>query len=199
MRRCALQGKTAHMRQSPLIFFFLLCLLLPACNPGSGLIGPSGERVSGESVNQMVVAQRLAASGEHELALRAYLRAAAENGATAEILTGLGSSNLALGRLGQAEEQFRIALERDSENIAALNNLGVLLLERDKPGESRGYLSQAFALDSGRSDEIRSNLQLAIARSENSAYTAEKAGEYVLIRQGGGTYRLSAGSGAPQG
>ena len=155
MRRCALQGKTAHMRQSSLIFFCLLCLLLPACNPGSGLIGPSGERVSGESVNQMVVAQRLAASGEHELALRAYLLAAAENGATAEILTGLGSSNLALGRLGQAEDQFRIALERDSESIAALNNLGVLLLERDKPSEARGYLSQAFALDSGRSDEIR--------------------------------------------
>ena len=43
------------------------------------------------------------AAGQYELALDAYLRAAARDGFTIDTLSALGTANLRLGRLGQAE------------------------------------------------------------------------------------------------
>ena len=118
---------------------------------------------------------------------------------TADVLTGLGSSNLALGRLGQAEDQLRAATERDPASIPAWNNLGVLLIEKGEPGAARGVFQHVLTLDGGDLPEIRGNLELAIARSEKSAYTGAEAGEFVLIRKGGGTYRLAPAADDPRG
>ena len=46
------------------------------------------------------------------------------------------------------------------------------------------------ALDSGESAEIKQNLQLALAKIENPAYTSEKEYEFELVRRGGGEYRI---------
>ena len=48
----------------------------------------------------------------------------------ADVLSAIGSANLALGRLGQAEQILRRALEMDPTFVPALNNLGVVLMER---------------------------------------------------------------------
>lgn len=161
----------------------VILLFLAACAPGglgrSGGLGggppPADGSRRGES--GLVVGDRLMASGEYELALKAYLRAASEQGIDADILAALGSANLALGRLNQADQLLRRAIEMDPQNVAALNNLGVTLMNQDKPGEARVYFQRAYALDSGATDSIRENLRLAIAQSEGSVYSAPAEGK----------------------
>ena len=60
-------------------------------------------------------------------------------------------------------------------------------------GEARAVFQKAFALDSGNSEEIRQNLRLAIARTDNSVYAAPVAAEaprFNLMRRGQGDYVL---------
>lgn len=171
-----------------------LVLSLAACGPTGGL-GTSegtvpGTDSRGQSVDGLIVGHRLLAAGEHELALRAYYRAAAERGMDADVLSAIGSANLKLGRLGQAEQSLRRALERDPDFVPALNNLGVVLMEKGETGEARRVFQRAFALDSGNSDSIRENLRLAIARTENRVYDAKDEANFSLVRRGRGEYLL---------
>ncbi|MFW5654525.1 MAG: tetratricopeptide repeat protein [Roseicyclus sp.] len=148
------------------------------------------------SVDGLIVGHRLMASDEPELALRAYYRAAGELGLNVDVLSALGSANLRLGRIGQAEALLRQAIEEDETFVPALNNLGVVLMERGEYGEAKRVFQQAFALDSGRTDAIRDNLRLAIARMESSVYGVENNQDRLdLIRRGPGVYELLASSG----
>lgn len=130
-------------------------------------------------------------AGEYELALKAYMRAAGEIGLNADVLSALGSANLRLGRLGQAEKLLRQAIKEDQTSVPALNNLGVVLMEQGKPAEARLIFQQAFALDSGQTDSIRENLRLAIAQSEATVYDGEQEEPtYSLVRRGQGQFVL---------
>lgn len=162
----------------------------PVARPGENRPPPASR--SGVGEDGLIVGHRLMEAGEHELALKAYLRAAAEEGITVDVLSALGSANLALGRLGQAEQMLRRALEVDREFVPALNNLGVVLMERDRPGEARLVFQEAFALDSGQSDSIKQNLQLAIAETEGRRYDApeEEAPTLELVRREKGKFVL---------
>ncbi len=170
-----------------------LVALLAACGPADPLAENRAPAVSSRARGEdgLIVGHRLMAAGEHELALRAYLRAAGEGGINADVLSALGSANLQLGRLGQAEQLLRRALELDPAFVPALNNLGVVLMERGRPGEARLVFQQAYALDSGRSDSIRENLRLAIARTENSGYDEpEERPNFALVRREKGQFVL---------
>jgi len=177
----------------------LLSTLLAACGnaggPSSGGPSPDGNPYApagpgrGEAVDGLTVGHRLMAAGEHELALKAYLRAAAERGVTVDVLSALGSANLSLGRLGQAELLLRRALEVDETFVPAWNNLGVVLMEQGKIGEAVETFKRAFALDSGESARIRENLRLALARLQNPAYSAPDT-NFALVRRGNGEYLL---------
>lgn len=172
----------------------LLILALAACN-GTAPVSrnqPFGVDPRGDAVDGLMVGHRLMEAGESELALKAYLRAAGETGIDSDVLSAIGSANLALGRLGQAEQILRRAVEQDNTFVPALNNLGVVLMERGKYGEARVYFQQAFALDSGQTDSIRENLKTAIARSEAAIYdpTQEEEGGFRLVRQEKGKYVL---------
>ena len=129
------------------------------------------------------------AAGQYDLALRAYYRAAAQQGVNVDVLSAIGSADLQLGRLGQAEQILRRALERDPQFVPALNNLGVVLMERGKIGEAVETFRLAFALDSGQSARIRENLRLALAKLENPSY-AEEDNNFALVRRGNGEYLL---------
>ncbi len=174
----------------------LALLVLAACAPAggfdaSGENNPPAADAKGQGVDGLIVGHRLMAAGEYELALRAYLRAAAQQGVNVDTLSALGSANLKLGRLGQAEQLLRRALEEDGRFVPALNNLGVVLMERGKAGEARVYFQQAFALDSGQSDSIRENLKRAIAQSESTVYdTSQEKPRFNLVRRGNGEYLL---------
>ena len=170
-------------------------LALAACENAGGLrpsedsaFPPAGRPTSEESVDGLIVGHRLMASGEYELALKAYLRAASEQGVNVDVLSAIGSANLALGRLGQAEEILRRATEEDETFPPAWNNLGVVLMEKGNYGEASRVFKLAFALDSGRSAEIRENLTKALAKLENPAYSPDE--KFRLVRRGPGVYRL---------
>jgi Flp pilus assembly protein TadD len=169
--------------------------LLAGCTPAAGVSRntPFGVDANGESVDGMTVGHRLMAAGEPELALKAYLRGAGEDGISADVLSSIGSANLALGRLGQAEKILRRALELDPNFVPALNNLGVVLIEQDDYGEARSMFQKAFALDSGETDSIRENLMLAIAQSEANVYDPtqeQQNGGFRLVRQEKGKFVL---------
>lgn len=171
-------------------------LCLAACQSTGGRTASDGlsppgvdRRAAGE--DGLIVGHRLMDSGEYELALRAYMRAAGEVGINADVLSAIGSANLHLGRLGQAEKILRQAVKEDPTFVPALNNLGVVLMEQGKPGEARRIFQQAFALDSGQTDSIRENLRLAIAESETSVYDApQETPNFTLVRRGQGRFVL---------
>jgi tetratricopeptide (TPR) repeat protein len=175
---------------------FLLLLPLRAACAGelssSGRTAPVAD-ASKASVDGLEVGHRLMAAGEYELALNAYYRAASQHGMTSDVLSAVGSADLKLGRLNQAEQILRRAVQEEPTFVPAVNNLGVVLMEEGKYGEARGVFQTAFELDSGNSDEIRQNLRLAIARTESSVYVepdAKDAPRFNLVRRGEGDFVL---------
>jgi tetratricopeptide (TPR) repeat protein len=176
----------------------LLCLVLgvaalAACTP-SGTVSrnlPYGADARGEGIDGLIVGHRLMEAGEYELALKAYYRAAGERGVNIDTLSAIGSANLALGRLGQAERMLRLALDEDPSFVPALNNLGVALMEAGKLGEARATFQQAFQQDSGQTDSIRENLKLAIAATEAGVYDEQpEENGFRLVRREKGKYVL---------
>ena len=171
-------------------------ILLAACQPTGGLVASDGRTPPGidsraDGEDGLIVGHRLMDAGEYELALKAYMRAASERGINVDVLSALGSANLHLGRLGQAESLLRQAIKADPSFVPALNNLGVVLMEQGKAGEARRVFQQAFALDSGETDSIRENLRLAIARSESSVYAEpQEEPDFTLVRRGQGRFVL---------
>lgn len=171
--------------------------LLAACQSTGGFsqdkaspFAPTGVAKGEESVDGLIVGHRLMAAGEYELALKAYYRAAAEHGASVDVLSAVGSADLKLGRLGQAEQMLRRAIEVDQTFVPAWNNLGVVLMERGDAAEASRVFQTAFALDSGQSDAIRENLRLALAKMQQPTYDEPNNNKFELVRRGEGQYLL---------
>jgi tetratricopeptide (TPR) repeat protein len=156
----------------------------PGLNRGAGGVFAPG-RAGGEGADPLETGHRLMAAGEFELARDAFLRAAARDGLSVDVLSGIGSADLRLGRLGQAERWLRQAVEKDATFVPAWNNLGVVLMEKGEYGEASEAFRRAYALDSGGSDTIRDNLRLALARLEDPFYTGvNETAEVQLIGWG---------------
>ena len=132
------------LRKRPFMLAIYLVFLfgLTACTAGSFSDSPGlknqvtpyapGINQRKDAQDGIEVAHRLMQAGEYELAIRAFNRAALATSLDAEILSGLGSANLGLGRLGQAEDLLRSAVEIDGTRPEVWNNLGVVLMERGK-------------------------------------------------------------------
>ena len=175
----------------------LVLTTLAACSNAGGFgvdagspYAPNGVAQGEQSVDGLIVGHRLMQAGEFELALKAYLRAAAQHGMNVDVLSALGSANLRLGRLGQAEKLLREAVRKDETFVPAWNNLGVVLMEQGKFGEAERVFRTAFALDSGQSAEIRENLRMALEKLENPGYPVPENHEFALVRRGQGDYLL---------
>ncbi|MFY0621565.1 MAG: tetratricopeptide repeat protein [Pelagimonas sp.] len=172
---------------------------LTACSSGGlsarhdGVYAPALDP-RGEAVDGLVVGHRLMEAGQAELALEAFTRAAGKEGLTPDVLVALGSANLALGRLNQSEKILRRAIKDAPDWPEAWNNLGVVLMERDKTAEAAEMFRRAFALDNGESDAIRDNLRLALAKVETSVYADDTEQDYKLVRRGRGSYLIRATS-----
>ena len=174
----------------------LISLALTACTTG-GFELPEDQVYApgvaqGEAVDGLIVGGRLMDAGQYELAIDAYTRAGLDHGLNVDVLAGLGSANLALGRLGQAEELLRRAVAKPGASPEVWNNLGVLLLEKGEIGEAQLVLRKAYALDNGASDAIRDNLRKALAKSENPVYDAPLEQNYKLVRRGSSDYLIRA-------
>ena len=176
------------------LVLLILALLLAGCSAAPR--GPYAPGLAqGGGVDGLEVGHRLMDAGEAELALKAYYRAAADRGLTAEILSSIGSADLALGRVGQAEALLRRATQQDERSVSAWNNLGVALVEQGRPGEAAEAFRRAFALDGGRSDSIRDNLRFALAQRELPGYPAPVENRFALVRRGDGDDLLRTPSG----
>lgn len=172
-------------------------LALTACQTSTPAFTPDGlagrAMAHEDDADGLLVGHRLMAAGEYDLALRAYYRSMAQRGPTVDALSAIGSANLRLGRLGQAERMLRRTLDLDAEFVPALNNLGVVMVENHEWGQAAHLFRNAFALDSGRSEEIRQNLQLALANLQDSGYSAENNNNnFALVRRGNGRFLLLA-------
>ncbi|MEM1076727.1 MAG: tetratricopeptide repeat protein [Pseudomonadota bacterium] len=185
--------------QIPGAFCVSICatalLLLAACDTTGGLSTPEDQVLAPgvdlraekrEGIDNVEIGHRLVTAGEYELAIRAFNRAALDRGGLdAELLSGLGTANLGLGRLNQAEALLRRAVKEDDAEPVDYNNLGVLLMERGKTSEAIQYFRRAFALSNGENVAIRDNLRLALEKSENSVTTeVQKPSDYKLVRRG---------------
>ena len=178
------------MRRAARILITVLSLAACAQDPAhQGPYAP-GLAKSGPTVDPLIVAHRLMDAGEYELAQTAYSRAAVTQGMTPDILAGLGSANLALGRLGTAERLLRRAIESEEATPETWNNLGVVLVEQGNFAEAEQFLRRAYALDNGESDAIRDNLRLALAKTENSNYTDLEEQDYKVVRRGSSDYLI---------
>lgn len=167
------------------------CDLQPGQHPSDDPFGPKGSISQIDAADGLAIGHALMAQGKYNEAYTAYLRAAADQGISVDVLSALGSANLYLGRLGQAEKVLRDAIKQDQTFVPAWNNLGVVLMERGKTAEATRVFKTAFALDSGNSDEIRKNLQRALEKTENPDYTEPKEKQaYDLVRRGNGRYLL---------
>lgn len=173
-----------------------LCGALVACDSTridptqSGPFAP-GVDFSTDGADGVEVGHRLIAAGEYELAIKAFNRAALDRGGLdGEILSGLGTANLGLGRLNQAERLLRRATTDFEPYPEDLNNLGVVLMERGEIAEAILIFRKAFALDDGESTLIRDNLRLALAKSENSASVPSNEGDLKLVRRGSSDFLI---------
>lgn len=141
-------------------------------------------------VDNMAVGWRLMEAGEFELAMDAFVRSGVDQGRTPDVLAAVGTANLALGRIGQAELLLREALEADDSLPETWNNLGVVLMEQGDFAQAEQILRHAYALDNGESDAIRDNLRLALANSNQTVYGDEKPQDYKLVRRGSSDYLI---------
>ncbi|WP_138935215.1 tetratricopeptide repeat protein [Roseovarius arcticus] len=171
----------------------LIAAVLAACadtrGKPDGAFAP-GIAKNGTSVDAATVGHRLIEAGEFELAIKAFSRAALDEGMTSEVLLGLGSAYLGLGRVGQAEQLLRDAIDKDERSPEAWNNLGVTLMEQGEIAEAEQVFRRAYALDNGESDSIRDNLRLALAKQENQVYADTQDQEYKLVRRGSSDYLI---------
>lgn len=187
----------ATQRTKPFIagLAIAVCSAVAACGPAPIATQPDSPYAPGvdlrkEAVDGVEVGNRLMAASEYELALDAFTRAALDQGMTPEILTGLGTANLGLGRLGQSEKLLRRAVVAAPDWPEAWNNLGVVLMELGEIAEATQIFRKAYALDNGESDSIRDNLRLALAKSENSAINEAENEDYKLVRRGSSEFLI---------
>jgi len=183
-----LTGVTPAPPTIPKALAIIAIALMASCGPEpiSGAPDgpyPPGVDLSKTAVDGTKVGHRLMAAGQYELAIDAFTRAALDQGLTPEILNGLGTANLGLGRLGQAETLLRRALKAENDWPEAWNNLGVVLMEQGKTTEAQQVFRKAYALDNGQSDSIRENFRLALAKSKNTANNDNQNEDYKLVHR----------------
>jgi len=189
------QGVTTVVTSGKFLLAIAVISAVASCGPKAisapeGDLFPPGVDLSKEAENGVEVGHRLMEAQQYELALDAFNRAALEQGMTGEILNGMGTANLGLGRLGQSEQLLRRAVKEEPDWPEAWNNLGVLLMERDQIAEAQQVLRKAYALDDGQNDSIRDNLRLALAKSENADNNDGQNENYKLVRRGSSDFLI---------
>lgn len=156
---------------------------------GDGL-APAGSPDPGGAPDGLTVGHRLMAGGEYELALKAYTRAIPEQGFNPDVLSALGSANLRLGRLKQAQKLLERATEQDPDFGPAWNNLGVVYASLGEHAKAHAAFRAAFTLDNGQSEEIWQNLLLAIENKKNANNEQASHVNFDLVRRGNGRFLL---------
>jgi Flp pilus assembly protein TadD len=155
--------------------------------PGDPLAAP-GPAGGPAEVDPLIVGDRLLVAGEPEMAREAFLRAATRDGLTPRVRLGLAAADAGQGRLLQAERLLRGVVAERPRDADAMNDLAVVLLRLDRPGEAYRMLRTAFALQP--SPEIRNNLRASAARLGDPSYADEPDAGFTLTRGADGAIGL---------
>ncbi len=162
----------------------------PLANTREGPPPPPGTARITEAVDGLIVGHRLMAAGEFDLALTAYTRSISQYGLNVDVLSAIGSANMRLGRLQQAEQWLQRAVDKDPDFVAAWNNLGVVQINSGQFIKAQASFKRAFALDNGNSEEIRANLILANQLVKATSAEIPEDYNFLLVRRGNGRYLL---------
>lgn len=100
-------------------------------------------------------------TGDIELASTDLEALAADAGADAQVLTGLGVARDMQERHAEAQVLYRQVLARAPGNVAARNNLGLSLALSGRAGEAIAVLDPLSRTQAGASRKVRHNLALA--------------------------------------
>ena len=132
----------------------ILSLVAAGCIPSDGAYRDPADALSDGRIRM--------AMGEYDSAAQAFTFATLRTPDDAIAQGYLGEALYRAGRLRQAEPHLRRAVEIDPELVPAWNNLGLVLLDTGREREAERVLRRAYALDSGRTDAIRMNLERAM-------------------------------------
>jgi len=107
--------------------------------------------------------------GKLDLAVYLYVQSLAYDASVADPFLKIGAIHERLGNPALAEKAFELALERDPENAAACERLGLLYLQSQKNDAARALFERAIALDP---DRWLSHNGLGIAADRRGDFTA---------------------------
>ncbi len=143
-----------------------------------------------KDLDGLAAGHRMMAVGQYERALASYTNAAGQQGLNADVLSAMGSANLKLGRLKQAQKFLEKATQEDEDFVPAWNNLGVTYTALGEFESAHQAFRAAFTLDNGTSEEIWQNLILAIENKDKQQKAAPVDANFRLVRRGNGRFLL---------
>ena len=148
---------------SPCVLLIIACGLPQACASDSGAKSDTSiaDSVSKDNLDLLFATEFPVASKEEALAKAAqaradndsdkalfyYVRALQLDPSDADLLAHIGSIHRAQENLTLAGRAFQLALKQDPDNAAALQGLGLLYFDLDRPGKAEQTLQQAVASD----------------------------------------------------
>lgn len=113
--------------------------------PG-GFILTQKIKVSAGAASRHAEASRLLEAGQHDAAVALFDQVAAQNPEAVAAYINLGIAHAASGRLDQAEENLRIALELNPRHPVALNELGLVQRRKGAFADARRSYEAALAV-----------------------------------------------------
>lgn len=151
---------------------------------------PAGE--AQDSPDSLTLGLRLMVAGEPGLAVKAFHRALAEDGPSAEAFTGLSTALYETGRRTQALRIAKSAVDLDPNLAVARNNLGVMLFDSGELSAALTEFERAFALTGGKDKRIAENLGIAeLAADRRYEISPKRAqADFDIIQFGHGVFRL---------
>lgn len=118
------------------------------------------------------------ASGELDLAMRAYETAAAKDRTWDQPLINLGNVHAALGDWAQAEARYRQALKRNPQNPEAMNNLAFAQINLGQAQEALDWSAKALRIEPANT-LFKATRALALSRSGGKVEALELLDEIL--------------------
>ena len=126
-----------------------------------------------EMTEQLRAAVVLEEKGDYAAAAKSYSDLLSRHPDSALLWTNLGNANVQLGRRGEAEDDFRKAVDADPAARDAMNNLAWLLYQQKRLDEAETFARKAASLHGPDSYLVLDTLARVLAAKGNCAEAQE--------------------------
>jgi tetratricopeptide (TPR) repeat protein len=120
-----------------------------------------------ELSEQLRAAVVLEEKGDYAAAAKSYRDLLSRHPDSALLWTNLGNANVQLGRRGEAEDDFRKAVDADPKSRDAMNNLAWLLYQQKRLDEAESFARKAASLNGPDSYLVLDTLARVLAAKGN--------------------------------